>query len=50
MQYDGIALFSNDQLWLAGDFNNAEHRNKVGRVLGIGPEQIPSQDSWPYDL
>jgi assimilatory nitrate reductase catalytic subunit len=46
----GSRLFSNTTNLLGGrDFENAEHRAKVARLLDIEPTRIPQQNSWPYD-
>ncbi len=46
----GSRLFSNTTNLLGGhDFLNAMHREKVARVLGIGVERVPAQNSWAYD-
>jgi assimilatory nitrate reductase catalytic subunit len=46
----GSRLFSNTTNLLGGhDFENAAHREKVARVLGIDPSTIPQQNSWSYD-
>jgi assimilatory nitrate reductase catalytic subunit len=46
----GSRLFSNTTNLLGGhDFKNPQHREKIGRLLGIDPERIPTLDSWPYD-
>lgn len=45
----GSRLFSNTTNLLGGhDFQNADHRAKVARVLGIELGRIPQQNSWPY--
>ncbi len=46
----GSRLFANVSSLLGGhDFQNAEHRAKVARVLGIPDERITSQASLAYD-
>jgi assimilatory nitrate reductase catalytic subunit len=46
----GSRLFSNTTNLLGGhDFKNPQHREKIGRILAIDPERIPSENSWPYD-
>ncbi len=46
----GSRLFANVTSLLGGhDFQNAEHRAKVARVLGIPDEHITSQPSMAYD-
>src|SRR6185436_8287654 len=46
----GSRLFSNTTNLLGGhDFLNAEHREKVARILGINAAAIPDQNSWAYD-
>ena len=46
----GSRLFSNTTNLLGGhDFLNAEHREKVARLLGIPTERIPAQNSLAYD-
>jgi assimilatory nitrate reductase catalytic subunit len=46
----GSRLFSNTTNLLGGhEFSNAEHRQKVARVLGIDAALIPDRGSWAYD-
>ncbi len=46
----GSRIFANITSLLGGhDFKNAEHRAKVGRVLGIPDEKIPTEPSLAYD-
>jgi len=46
----GSRIFANVTSLLGGhDFQNAEHRAKVARVLGIPDERITSQPSLAYD-
>ena len=46
----GSRLYANVTSLLGGhDFQNAEHRTKVARVLGIPDERITSQPSLAYD-
>jgi anaerobic selenocysteine-containing dehydrogenase len=46
----GSRLFSNTTNLLGGhDFQRAEHREKVARVLGIDAAQIPDRPSLAYD-
>ncbi|HET9960588.1 MAG TPA: molybdopterin-dependent oxidoreductase, partial [Polyangiaceae bacterium] len=46
----GSRLFSNTTNLLGGrDFANAQHRADVAEILGIDPEQIPSEPSLAYD-
>ena len=46
----GSRLYANVTSLMGGhDFQNAEHRAKVARVLGIPDECIPSQPSLAYD-
>jgi len=46
----GSRLFSNTTNLLGGhEFQNAEHRRKIARILGIHENSIPQQDSWAYD-
>ena len=46
----GSRLFSNTTNLLGGhDFQNAGHRQKIARLLGISETRVPSQDSWAYD-
>lgn len=46
----GSRLFSNTTNLLGGrDFQNAEHRSEVARILNLDPEQIPARPSWAYD-
>lgn len=46
----GSRLYSNTTNLLGGhEFGNAVHREKIARILGIGPERIPQTDSWAYD-
>jgi assimilatory nitrate reductase catalytic subunit len=46
----GSRLFSNTTNLLGGhDFLDAEHREKVARLLDLPVERIPSQNSWAYD-
>ena len=45
----GSRLFSNTTSLLGGhDFENADHRAKVARTLGIDPAVIPTRPSWAY--
>jgi len=45
----GSRLFSNTTNLLGGhDFTNAEHREKVARLLGIDAARIPQRNSWAY--
>ena len=45
----GSRLFSNTTNLLGGhDFTNAEHREKVARLLGIEAARIPQRNSWAY--
>ncbi len=45
----GSRLFSNTTNLLGGhDFENADHREKIARLLNIDPCRIPQQNSWPY--
>jgi len=46
----GSRLFSNTTNLLGGrDFQNAEHRRDVARILGIDSQCIPDRPSWAYD-
>jgi assimilatory nitrate reductase catalytic subunit len=46
----GSRLFSNTTNLLGGrDFQNAEQRGEVARVLNIDPQRIPDRPSWAYD-
>jgi assimilatory nitrate reductase catalytic subunit len=46
----GSRLFSNTTNLLGGhDFANAEHREKVAKVLEIDPAVIPDKLGWAYD-
>jgi assimilatory nitrate reductase catalytic subunit len=46
----GSRLFSNTTNLLGGrDFQNAEHRQHVARILNLDPERIPDRPSWAYD-
>ncbi len=46
----GSRLFSNTTNLLGGhDFEDAAHREKVARLLGIPLESVPQQNSWAYD-
>jgi anaerobic selenocysteine-containing dehydrogenase len=46
----GSRLFSNTTNLLGGHaFDNPEHREKIGRVLGIDPARIPDRGSYAYD-
>ena len=46
----GSRLFSNTTNLLGGhDFANAEHREKVARVLDIPEDRIPRTAGWAYD-
>ncbi len=46
----GSRLFSNTTNLLGGhDFQNAEHRQKVARILDIPVASIPNRPSWAYD-
>ncbi|HEV3025031.1 MAG TPA: molybdopterin oxidoreductase family protein, partial [Pirellulales bacterium] len=45
----GSRLFSNTTNLLGGhDFANAQHREKVARVLGIDTQRIGQRNSWAY--
>ena len=45
----GSRLFSNTTNLLGGhDFVNAEHREKIARILDIDPAVIPTENSLPY--
>ncbi len=44
----GSRLFSNTTTLIGGyDFLNESHRRHVAGILGIDPEAIPKQNSWP---
>ncbi|MDD9938205.1 MAG: nitrate reductase [Myxococcales bacterium] len=46
----GSRLFSNTTGLLGGHaWDNAEHRDKVGRILGIDPARMPTEPGWAYD-
>jgi assimilatory nitrate reductase catalytic subunit len=46
----GSRLFSNTTNLIGGhDFRNAEHREKIARILRIPIERIPTENSWAYD-
>lgn len=46
----GSRLFSNTTNLLGGhDFQNAEHRQKIAKILEIPEEKIPTENSWAYD-
>lgn len=46
----GSRIFSNTTSLFAGrNFANPDHREEVGRILGINPCRIPDQDSLAYD-
>jgi assimilatory nitrate reductase catalytic subunit len=46
----GSRLFSNTaSLYCGRDFENAEHRAAVARILDIDVARIPDRDSWAYD-
>ena len=46
----GSRLFSNTTNLLgAHDFTKAEHRQKIGDIIGIDPENIPDKLGWAYD-
>ena len=45
----GSRLYSNTTSLMGGyDFLNESHRLHVAGILGIDPETIPRQNSWPY--
>jgi anaerobic selenocysteine-containing dehydrogenase len=45
----GSRLFSNTTSLMGGyDFLNEAHRRHVAGILGIDPQAIPKQNSWPY--
>jgi anaerobic selenocysteine-containing dehydrogenase len=45
----GSRLYSNTTSLMGGyDFLNESHRRHVAGILGIDPEAIPRQNSWPY--
>ena len=45
----GSRLYSNTTSLMGGyDFLNESHRRHVAGILGIDPETIPKQNSWPY--
>lgn len=46
----GSRLFSNTTNLIGGyDFLNADHRQKVSKILGIEETLFPTQRSWAYD-
>ncbi len=46
----GSRLFSNTTSLIAGhEFADAEHREKVADLLGIGIERIQQEQNWAYD-
>ncbi len=45
----GSRLFSNTTSLIGGyDFLNEAHRQQVAGILGLDPQAIPKQGSWPY--
>lgn len=46
----GSRLFSNTTSLLGGhDFTNAEHREKIAKLLDIPEDRIPDNTGWSYD-
>ena len=45
----GSRLFSNTTNLLGGhDFATEEHRKKIAQIIGVRPDVIPAEASWPY--